>query len=111
MNHIEERFVSASEPIEFVLVATVESPSHAHALTRTVGRHQISWRTVRVVGDGPAEAWQIFVDSERALEAGALFVRRLFAGRRLVCEACGWGLDGAFGECAGCMTMPLAATG
>jgi len=110
MNYIEERFVSASEHIEFVLVATVESPSHAHALTRLLGRHQISWRTLRVVGNGPTEAWRVLVDDERVLEAGALFVRQLFKGRRLVCEGCGWGLDGAHGPCPGCVDVPLAAT-
>ena len=111
MNHIEERFVSAPEHIEFVLVAAVESPSHAHALTRTLGKHQISWRTVRVEDQGPAESWQVLVDSERVLEAGALFVRQLFQGRRLVCGDCGWGLDGAHGPCPGCVAVPLAATG
>lgn len=111
MKYIEERFVSASEPLEFMLVATVESPSHAHSLTRILGQRQISWRTLRVVEADFSESWQVLVDSERGLEAGALFVRQLFLGRRLVCDACGWGLDGAHGACAGCERIPLAAAG
>ena len=111
MNFIEERFGDPTAPIEFLLVATVDTASQAHGMTSALGAQMISWRTLYQAGPGDNEAWHILADSQRTLDAAGVILHMMFKGRRLVCGSCGWTLDGRQGPCLGCIEVPQAANG
>ena len=109
MNFIEERFGDPTVPIDFLLVATVDTSSQAHVLTRALGGQKINWRTLYQVGPAGQDVWHILVDRQRTLDAAGVILQFMFKGRRLVCGCCGWDLDGYRGPCPGCTEIPQAA--